>query len=90
MADPGSSAGNDLRDEMKAEVPDLFAAAIAKFNSENEIAQEICRVFQKKAAAKGAWHCVVGRSFGSSVTFDERTHFAGQFGQFWVEIWRCG
>jgi hypothetical protein len=35
MADPAPSAGNDLRDEMKAEVRDLSAGAIAKFDSEN-------------------------------------------------------
>jgi hypothetical protein len=74
-----------MKEEWKREVRSLFTSS--KGDTEDQIAQEIAETFRRKYP--GAWQCIIGRAFGSSVTYDEGTHWVEQFGPLWVEIWRC-
>ena len=87
---PQESKGNDMDPSWKEDVKFFFKKAIHEegFSTENEIAKYLQEIIQNKR--KGLWHCIVGKSYGSAVVFEEKTHFYEQLGQFQVEIWRCG
>ncbi|OHT17149.1 Dynein light chain 1, cytoplasmic [Tritrichomonas foetus] len=82
------SKGNDMDAQWKKDVQILFKKAIQSYQTENEIAKYLKTNLQNKHS--GMWHCVVGRDFGSSVVFEEKTHFCEQIGPFHIELWRCG
>jgi hypothetical protein len=75
----------DMKEEWKRELRGLFTSS--KSDTEEQLAKEIALTFARKH--RGTWHCVIGRRFGSYVSFDDGTHWAEQFGPLWVELWRC-
>ena len=81
-------SGNDMREDWRGDVISLFKEAISVCDSENDVAQKIKQAFENKRS--GIWHCIVGKSFGSAVVYEEQTHFADQVGPFMIELWRCG
>ena len=89
MFDGSENLGNDMPSSWRDDVIIAFGEAISKYDSEKEIAQEIKDNFQSKYG-QGSWHCVVGKSFGSSVTYDKSTHLTLEIGRFMIELWRCG
>ena len=59
-----------MSDEMKNDVIDFISnQAMDHCNSEKEMATFIKENF--KSLYGGTWHCVVGRNFGSFVTFEK-------------------
>ena len=57
---------------MQQDVIDISIQALEKFNIKNEIAVFIKKEFDKKY--QPGWHCIVGREFGSFVTYETK-HF---------------
>jgi hypothetical protein len=80
--------GNDMPEAQRQDAELYFRDALAHCDGEDAIAGEIRNCFEKKYS--GAWHCVVGRSFSSAVTFQRKTHFAKRMGPFVVELWKSG
>lgn len=81
--------GNDMKDAWKQDAILIFKKAIAECQTETEIAQAIKTAFDTKRSS-GVWHCVVGKSYGSSVVYEENTHMCQQIGPFMIELWCCG
>ncbi|KAK8870760.1 Dynein light chain 1, cytoplasmic [Tritrichomonas musculus] len=79
----GNDMGNDLRNDVKI----LFKNALKTCRTENEIAKYLQNSLTKKN--NGLWHCIVGKDFGSAVVYEQKYHFSGQIGQFYVELWKC-
>ena len=80
--------GNDMKKSWQQDAMLRFKEALAVCQTETEIAQKIKEAFDNKYP--GTWHCIVGKSFGSSVVYEENTHFCHQIGPFLIELWRCG
>ena len=80
--------GNDMNEAWKGEIRPLLLEALAKFETENDVARHLKEAFEKKR--HGTWHCIVGKSFGSCVAIQKGTHFCEQIGQFYVELWSSG
>ena len=59
--------------------------AFGKYDSEELIAKYIKEKFDRKYDE--TWHCVVGKSFGSCISYDDQ-YFCLQFGPFYVELWQ--
>lgn len=79
--------GNDICDDWRQDIKQLFQRAIAQCDTEDELATFLVTQWKK---ASGTWHCIVGKSFGSAVACEEGRHFCEQIGQFLVEVWCCG
>lgn len=62
----------DMSKEMQQDAVDCATEAQEKFNTEKDIAAYIKKEFDKKHDAN--WHCIVGKHFGSYVTY-ETEHF---------------
>ncbi|KAK6766106.1 hypothetical protein RB195_025799 [Necator americanus] len=62
----------DMCEEMQQEAIALAHCAIERFQLEKDIASYIKTEFDRKYCP--SWHCVVGRNFGSFVTY-ETHHF---------------
>ncbi|XP_012861959.1 dynein light chain 1, cytoplasmic-like [Echinops telfairi] len=62
----------DMSEEMKQYAVDVTSRALDEFVSEKDIAMYIKREFDNRYGP--AWHCIVGRNFGSFVTH-EPEHF---------------
>ena len=58
----------DMPDDLQMAAFQLAHDALAKFETERDIAQEIKKAFDEQHGA--TWHCVVGKSFGSFVTHE--------------------
>lgn len=81
------SQGNDMDESHQKDAILHFQNAIQQFETDQEIAKYIKTKIEEKY--KGSWHCIVGRAFGSAVTYDEKSHFSKQFGPIQVELWKC-
>jgi len=79
--------GNDMGEQPRCDVKLNFLKAIKQFNTEEDVAKFIKEAFEQKY--HGTWHCIVGKNYGSAVSYDKSTHFSQQFGPFLVELWRC-
>ena len=79
---------NDAPDDFIQEMELLFHEGMKKFRTENEIAKHIKEIFESKH--QGKWHCVVGKSYGSSVGYTGRGYMSKQIGIFHIELWKCG
>ena len=55
-----------MSDEMEKDAVDCAVQALEKYNNERDIAAFIKKEFDKKHNT--TWHCIVGKSFGSSFT----------------------
>ncbi|KFQ01543.1 Dynein light chain 2, cytoplasmic, partial [Leptosomus discolor] len=62
----------DMSKEMQERAVECVCMAIEKYNVEREVAALVKTEFEKKYSP--AWHCVVGRVFGSCVS-QETKHF---------------
>ncbi|KAI9297204.1 dynein light chain 1 [Neoconidiobolus thromboides FSU 785] len=60
----------DMSEDMQEEVFFFAAEALEKNNVERDVATYIKRHFDQKYGPH--WHCIVGRSFGSSVTHETK------------------
>lgn len=56
--------------------------------SEKELAMILKREFDREFFP--TWHCVVGKNFGSFVSYEEKHMLYFQVGQFSVLLWRAG
>lgn len=63
---------SDMEDEMREEATKITQEAFEQFKVEKDIAAYIKKGFDSKHGA--AWHCIVGRNYGSYVTH-ETHHF---------------
>jgi len=62
----------DMSDELQQDAIESAKVAIEKYKVEKDIAAYIKKEFDQKHHP--AWHCVVGRNFGSYVTHETK-HF---------------
>ena len=60
----------EINPEMKTDVEEVVNKALDKSDKEMEIAAIIKAHFDKKYAPN--WHCVVGKSFASYVTYSSK------------------
>ena len=79
---------SDIADTVRQDICLVFRKAISQYQSENDVAQAIVETIRKKYG--GTWHCIVGKSYGSAIAYDEKKHFCELLGQFLVQMWRCG
>lgn len=80
-------SGNDMDEQCKRDAKLLFLKAIKQYQTEEEVAKFIKEAFENKY--HGTWHCIVGKNYGSAVSYNKCTHYAQQYGPFLVELWRC-
>ena len=60
----------EISPEMKTDVESVVNQSLDKFVEEKDIAANIKAYFDKKYAPN--WHCVVGKSFASYVTYSSK------------------
>ena len=84
--EPKESQGNDIDQDKRQNLRNLFYEAIQIYHDEESIAKYIKEVFDKKYFP--AWACVVGKDFGSAVTAINKTHCIEKIGPFTIELWK--
>jgi len=66
----------DMPEHIKDDVLTCFNEALSLFTTEIELAAFVKKEFDKKYGP--TWHCVVGREFGSNITY-QLSHFIHVF-----------
>ena len=84
--EPEESPGNDIDDDKRLNLRNLFYDAIQLYHDEESIAKYIKEIFDKKYFPE--WMCIVGKDFGSAVTSIEKTHCIEKIGPFTIELWK--
>ena len=78
----------DLNEEMKEEAIQISTEAVSKFKVDRDIAEAIKVHFDKKFGA--AWHCIVGRGFGSFITHETNRFIFFAVGERSILLWKNG
>merc|ERR1711976_544363 len=78
----------DMEDEMKEEAVHIALESIKKFSIERDIAEEIKKHFDTKY--QPAWHCIVGKDFGSFVTHETKSFLFVTINDLNVMLWKNG
>merc|ERR1711865_612009 len=67
----------DMPEEMQQEAVDIASEELDKGSKTNPSLKDIAMVIKRKFDDKynPSWHCIVGRTFGSYVTFEHLFHF---------------
>ena len=78
----------DMQQDLREDAFVVAKEALNKFSIENEIACFIKEEFDKRH--NPTWHCVVGRNFGSYVTYDSQHFIFFYLGQIAVLLYKCG
>lgn len=79
---------SDMEDDMKEEATKITQEAFDQFKVEKDIAAYIKKEFDSKFGA--AWHCIVGRNFGSYVTHETRNFIYMYVKQVAVLLFKSG
>jgi len=74
--------------EMQHEVEEVSKRAIDYCNTDKEIATFIKDDFRSRY--HGTWHCIVGRNFGSFVTFERSYYIYLYIGQLAILLFKTG
>ncbi|PFH38066.1 dynein light chain DLC [Besnoitia besnoiti] len=61
--------------------------AVEMFKNVRDIADHIKQFFDSKH--QPTWNCIVGRYFGSKVTYESKRYIYFSVGQLSVLLWRC-
>jgi dynein light chain LC8-type len=78
----------DMVHVMQQDAVDCATFALDKYNIERDIAAYIKSEFDKKYSP--AWHCIVGRNFGSYVTHETNHFIYFYLGQVAILLFRSG
>ncbi|EDK31815.2 cytoplasmic dynein light chain 2 (macronuclear) [Tetrahymena thermophila SB210] len=79
---------SDMSVEMQKEVEEVAKKAIDYCNTDKEIATFIKDDFRSRY--HGTWHCIVGRNFGSFVTFERSYYIYLYVGQLAILLFKTG
>jgi len=69
----------DMTEDLQQDAVDTAIQALEKFTIEKEIAAYIKKEFDKRYSP--TWHCIVGRNYGSFVTYEARYYVYYQLGE---------
>lgn len=69
----------DMTEDLQQDAVDTAIQALEKFTIEKEIAAYIKKEFDKRYSP--TWHCIVGRNYGSFVTYEARYYVYFQLGE---------
>ena len=78
----------DMEEELKEDAVKKILEAVKEFTIEREIAESIKKYFDEKYEA--AWHCIVGKSFGSFVTHETKSFILASVNDFTILLWKNG
>mmetsp|Transcript_73417 Transcript_73417/g.123700 ORF Transcript_73417/g.123700 Transcript_73417/m.123700 type:complete len:94 (+) Transcript_73417:116-397(+) len=81
-----SNMNTDMEKEMIDDALQFTKESFDTFSLEKDIATSIKRSFEKKH--KGAWHCVVGKNFGSFVTHEQKSYIYFLRKEWAVLLWK--
>ncbi|VDL88644.1 unnamed protein product [Schistocephalus solidus] len=76
----------DMSDKMQEDALKAASDALDRYNIEKDIAAHIKKTFDKDHNL--AWHCVVGRNFGSYVTYESKNFIYFHVGQFAILLFK--
>lgn len=68
-----------MTEDLQQDAVDTAIQALEKFTIEKEIAAYIKKEFDKRYSP--TWHCIVGRNYGSFVTYEARYYVYFQLGE---------
>ncbi|CAK9203851.1 unnamed protein product [Sphagnum jensenii] len=78
----------DMTEDMQQDAVECATMALDKYNVEKDMAAYIKKEFDKKY--NPAWHCIVGRNFGSYVTHETKHFIYFYLGQIAVLLFKSG
>ncbi|CAK9203820.1 unnamed protein product [Sphagnum troendelagicum] len=78
----------DMTEDMQQDAVECATVALDKYNVEKDMAAYIKKEFDKKY--NPAWHCIVGRNFGSYVTHETKHFIYFYLGQIAVLLFKSG
>ena len=78
----------DMEDEMKEEAVHKAIEALKEYSTERDIAQCLKDFFDDKY--QPAWHCIVGKSFGSFVTHETKSFIFFTVNGYTILLWKNG
>lgn len=78
----------DMTVEMQKDVEEVAKRAIDYCNTDKEVATFIKDDFRSRY--HGTWHCIVGRNFGSFVTFERSFYIYLYIGQTAILLFKTG
>ncbi len=83
-----SKVSTDMDDpsEMRSDALAQAAVAVSKFPTEKEAAKAIKAFFDTKYAPN--WHCVVGKSFATHMSYENKTYIFFYVGQVGVLLYK--
>ena len=76
----------DMPKDLRSEAIECSKVAISKHKTEKEIAAFIKKYFDSQYSP--AWHCIVGRNFGSYVTHISYSHIHFYIGEIAILLFR--
>jgi dynein light chain LC8-type len=76
----------DMTEDLQQDAVDTAIQALEKFTIEKEIAAYIKKEFDKRYSP--SWHCIVGRNFGSFVTYEARYYVYYQLGEIAILLFK--
>ncbi|VDD94148.1 unnamed protein product [Enterobius vermicularis] len=78
----------EMSEEMVEESIAIAKEGLKRCNSDKDVASFVKDEFEKKYGS--TWHCVVGSSFGSRVSYEVGNFVLLQIGRIFVMIFKCG
>ncbi|XP_033085246.1 dynein light chain 1, cytoplasmic-like [Trachypithecus francoisi] len=78
----------DMLEEMQQDSVECATQALEKYNIEKDIAAHIKKEFDKKY--NPTWYCIVGRNFGSYVTYEIKHFIYFYLGQVAILLFKSG
>ena len=75
-------------EDMQQDAIDTASSAMEKYATEKEIAGFIKKEFDKKFDP--TWHCIVGRSFGTYVTHEDKMFIYFYLNQYGILLMKSG
>ena len=76
----------DMTEDLQQDAVDTAIQALEKFTIEKEIAAYIKKEFDKRYSP--SWHCIVGRNYGSFVTYEARYYVYYQLGEIAILLFK--
>ena len=76
----------DMSEDMQQDAVDTAIQAMEKFTIEKEISAYIKKDFDKRYSP--TWHCIVGRNYGSFVTYESRYYINFHLGDIAILLFK--
>ncbi|PHJ20030.1 dynein light chain cytoplasmic [Cystoisospora suis] len=77
----------EMPEDMRKDAEEQATKAVEMYKHVRDIADHIRRFFDSKH--QPTWNCIVGRYFGSKVTYESKRYIYFSIGQLSVLLWRC-